>query len=452
LSLAVGYTAPEVWEATLAQLQLRITRQNFESWLRDTTGLRYEGTTLIVGTPTQLAHDWLSARMKPAILQALTAVAGPGLQVQFEVTGASQTEAPLEGRPLQPSMIPALPTPLNPRFTFATFLTGDYNRLALAAALDVCANAESPYSPLFITGPGGCGKTHLLHAIAQQACKQGQRVLLVPADKFLSEFTGAVKNRTGPAFRARYRDLDILLVDDVHFLAGKKATQAEFFQTVAALHDLGRRVVLGGDLQALSAAAGARFASQLRWGLVAEIGQPTIDERVRFLCAKSACQGVSLPEEVVHYIGLRVRSGPRDLEGAINRVLALARISDCPVDIEFAARALQPVSETPLASRPDLQPSAVIEAVCHHLNVERREVCGAKRTREASYARHISMYLLRQDAGLTYAAIAQLLGKKDHSSVVHACRQLQKQLEVSRPLKADIDAIRSALNLPTAAA
>ncbi len=442
MSLAVGHSAPEVWEATLGQLLLRVTRQNFDSWLRNTAGLRFDGTTLIVATPTPLARDWLSTRMKSVIQQALTTVAGPGLKLDFEVQEAETSPA---AEALQPAMIPAHPTPLNPRFTFASFLPGNHNRLALLAAYDVCGNAESPYSPLFLTGAAGSGKTHLLHAIAAKAQKDGLRVLLVAAEQFLSEFTSAVKNRTGPAFRARYRELDILLVDDVHNLVGKKATQAEFFQTVAALHDLGRRAVLAGDQQAITTGAGARFASQLRWGLVAHIEEPSTEDRIGFLFARTSCQGVTLPEEVLHYIALRVRSGFRDLEGAVNRVLARARISNEPVTIDFAAKALQPLSEVALNAKPELRPGDVIEAVCCHLHVQARDVCSSKRTRDATYARHISMYLLRQEAGLTYTAIAQLMGKKDHSTVVHACRQLELELEMSSGLRADIDAVRAAL-------
>jgi chromosomal replication initiator protein len=440
----VGYSAPEVWEATLGQLLLRVTRQNFDSWLRNTTGLRYDGRTLIVGTPTELARDWLSTRMKAVIEQALITVAGPGLKFDFEVQEAPA--APATDTPLQPAMIAQPATPLNPRFTFARFLPGPHNRLALLAAIDVKSNAESPYSPLFLTGGSGSGKTHLLHAIAHAALQEGQRALLVTAEQFLSEFTSAVRNRTGAAFRARYRDLDILLVDDVQGLVGKKATQSEFFQTVSELRDLGRRVVLAGDQQAIATSAGARFASQFHWGLVAEIGNPAIEDRMGFLVSRSVCQGVSVPDEVLHYIALRMRSNLRDLEGALNRVLALARISQEAVTIDFAARALHPFSDPVTCPQPELRPPAILEAVCRHLGVSLQELSGAKRTREITYARHLAMYLLRQDAGLTFQTIAQTLGRKDHSTVVHACKQLEMQMELTPALKADLDAVRACLD------
>ncbi len=449
MPLAVGHSAPEVWEATLGQLLLRITRQNFDSWLRSTSGLRFDGTTLIVATQTELSRDWLSTRMKAVIQQTLTSVAGPGLKVSFEV----QPAPPVPGEvALQPAMIPAPATPLNPRFSFASFLPGSHNRLALVAALDVCDSCESPYSPLFLAGQSGSGKTHLLHAIADRACRAGQRVLLVTGEQFLGEFTGAVRNRTGAAFRARYRDLDILLVDDVQILMGKKATQAEFFQTVAALHDLGRRIVLAGDQRAITTGAGARFASQLHWGLVATIEEPALTDRVDFLLAKTVCQGVTLPPEVLQYVAVRIRSSLRDLEGALNRVLALARISNEPLTIDFAARALRLPGEESSNQGPEVKPDQVVRVVCQLLGVPETALSGSARTREATYARHIAMYVMRRDGGLTYASIAQTLGRKDHSTVVHACKQLELELEVSPGLRADLDAIRSNLGISSTAA
>ncbi|HXH22265.1 MAG TPA: chromosomal replication initiator protein DnaA [Dehalococcoidia bacterium] len=447
MALAAGLSAPEIWDQALGQLLLRVTRQNFDSWLRNTTGLRYEGRTLIIGTPTELARDFLATRMRSVIHQALTAVAGPGLRFDFEVRGE---DARCLTTPLQATMLPSPLAPLNPRFTFATFLPGSHNRLALVAALDVTDNSESPYSPLFITGGPGSGKTHLLHAVAERAAKQGLRVVLVTAEQFLSDFTGAVRNRTGAAFRSRYRDLDILLVDDVQALTGKRATQNEFLQTVTELRDLGRRVVVAGDLQVASN-GNARFISGFQWGLIAEIAEPSMDDRIRFLFAKTACQRVSIPDEVLHYVALRIRSNLRDLEGALNRLVAVAHISDEPITIDFAARALKPLTEPVSPSSPrEVQPAKVLQAVCDHLGISLEDLAGRKRTRSITYARHLAMYLLRQDAGLTFQTIAEALGRGDHSTVVHACKQIEAQIKLTPALQADLDAVRTTLGLLTA--
>jgi chromosomal replication initiator protein len=443
LSIAPPATAQQLWEATLSQLLLRVTRQNYDTWLRSTAGIRYEGTTLVVAAASDLACDWLSTRMRSVITQAVATVAGPGLTVRFEPGEGFGRDGPT---PLQPSLLPRSQTPLNPRFTFASFMESDFNRLAITAGHDIAAEDECPYSPLFITGSSGNGKTHLLHAIAHEASSNGHRTLLVSAEQFLNEFTTAIRSKSGAAFRARYRELDLLLVDDVHVLIGKKATLNEFYQTVAGLNDLGRRVAVAGDPSAMAAEA-ERFQSHLRWGLVAPIEQPSPQDRVRFVEAKARAQGMELPEEVQHYLALRVKSSIRDLEGAVNRVTALARISLEHVSIDFTAKALQPVTVLIHSEKPTVAPTDLLQAVCRHLSLSPEEICSQKRERSLTYARHLAMYLLREDGGMTYAAIARLLGKKDHSTVVHACTQLLRELPSSPSIRADIDAIRASLHI-----
>ena len=445
MSVSLASTAPQLWEATLGQLLLRVTRQNYDTWLRSTVGLRFEGdATLVVAAANDLAADWLATRMHLVIAQAIGAVAGPAVSVRFEPSDAPRCG---ERPALQPSLLPHLSMSLNPRYTMGSFLESAFNRLALTAARDLSAG-DGSYSPLFITGAPGSGKTHLLHAIAHEAAARSVRFMLAGAEKFLSEFTSAVRNRNNAAFRARYREVDLLLIDDVHLLLGKKATLNEFYLTIAGLQDEGQHVAVAGD-PILMTSEVSRFRGPLRWGLVAPIEQPSTEERLRFVVERATQQGVQLPEEVHHYLALRVRSSIRDLEGAVNRVAALARISRDPIDIDFVAKALTPVSAAPAQQqRQPLPPGDLVETVCRHLNLEPEAIKSQKRNRELTYARHIAMYLLRNEADLTYSAIAQLLSRKDHSTVVHACSQLHKELPYSPTLRADIDAIRAALHTP----
>ena len=442
---SIRESAPQIWEATLGHLLLRVTRQNYDTWLRNTAGLRFEETTLVVVAPNELACDWLSTRMRSVVAQALTAVAGPGLKVRFEPPNEAMPSCLMPAE-LQPSLLPRLTMPLNPRFTFSSFLPGEFNKMAYIAAVDVANGAGSPYSPLYITGPSGSGKTHLLHAMAHEAYASRVQVMMATAEQFVSEFTSAIRNRTGAAFRARYRETAMFLLDDAHQLLGKKATLNEFYQTLAALHDQGSMVAIAGEATGLNANDNERFQSQLRWGLVATIGSPTIEDRIRFIEAKTATLGTDLPEEVQHYLALRVRSSIRDLEGAINRVTALARISTEPMTIDFAARALQPIHPVAGEAPRQIAPSALLQAVCDHLNIGIGEITGARRNRELTHARHVAMYLMRQDAGMTFAAIARLLGKKDHSTVVHACGSIEREIGQSPTLRADLDAIRAIIH------
>jgi chromosomal replication initiator protein len=210
--------------------------------------------------------------------------------------------------------------------------------------------------------------------------------------------------------------------------------------------------VVTGDMQAATCDAMARFQGHLAWGLVAHMDTPDTEDRMCFVRTRSRCQGAQLPDEVIHYLALRVRTSIRDLEGAVNRVVALGRISDEPMSIDLAAKALQPVSATPLHTRPSVQPTDLVDAVCRYLSVSPADVSSQKRDRALTYARHLTMYLLRRDAGLTYSAIARLLGKKDHSTIVHACSQLEKELNASPATRADIDGIRSSIRNGTTAA
>ncbi|HEX5370074.1 MAG TPA: DnaA/Hda family protein [Dehalococcoidia bacterium] len=446
MSAALPANAQQVWEATLGQLMLRVTRQNYDTWLRHTVGKEFEGTTLVVAAANDLACDWLSTRMRSVVLQSLTAVAGPGLRVRFEPT--EPVVMSNAGEPMQPSLLPRHQhAPLNPRYTFATLYEGGFNRLALTAARAITSQDSGYYSPLFVSGSSGNGKTHLLNAIAHEAAAQGIAFLMVSGEQFLSEFTTSIRNRGGAAFRARYHEADLLLVDDAHFLIGKKATLNEFYQTVAGLQDRGHRIVVSGDLSAMNGDA-ARFTGHLRWGLVAAIEAATVEDRARFVEMKANVQGIDLPDEVTHYLALRVKTSLRDLEGAVNRVIALARISlDPAITLDLAAQALQPFSEAGFNDEHRVEPAELVSAVARRLCVTPVEITGPKRDRALTYARHVAMYLLRHDLGMTYAAIAQLLGKKDHSTVVHACNQLTRDLEGSPELRADVDAVRTALNI-----
>jgi len=431
------YSAPQLWDSILSQLVLRVSRQNFENWLKDTRGLRFEGTTLVVGAPSDLAADWLGSRLRSVVSQVAKSTLGPGLSICYEAQNGTRSAA--EEDALQPNLLPELPTPLNPRYTFGSLFIGEFNRYAAAAAREVVDATESACSSLLIVAPAGCGKTHLLHAAAHDAQRRGERVLLVNAEQFLGDFASASRQKSWPAFRARYRGVDLLLVDDIHVLNGKIATQAEFHQTVVALQDSGRRII--ATCEAPSTPLPATAA---RWSLVVRIDALSTQDRIGFVEHRAGQQGISLPEPVTHYVALR-RTGVRDLEGAFNQVASLARISGEPITIDLAAKAMHPFSRPPAQAPLQHPPAAIIEAVCDHFGVTPAALRGLKRTRAISHARHVAMYLLRQDSGLTHSAIAGLLAKKDHSTVVYGCSAIEKGLSASPEVRADIDTIRADL-------
>ena len=426
---------------------LRVTRQNYDTWLRSTMGCHYEGTTLIVKTGSDLACDWLSTRMRSVIAQSLTAVAGGGVSVRFE---PNEMPAPVADEPRQPPLLPRMEAPLNPRFTFDSFLEAGFNQLALRSAREVL-DGEGRYSPLLITGAVGSGKTHILHALAHDAAKMRVPFILVGAERFMNDYNTAVQKKDVPAFRSRYRDAEMLLIDDIHLLLGRKATLNELVQTIRSLADRGHIVVVTSDPSRAPANEAERVHNQPFWGLQTHIDLPSVEDRGRFIAAKLVQQGITVPDEVKQYLALRIRTNIRDLEGAVNRLTALAKISHAELNIEFASRALEPFS-TPAKDNVVPTPMRLLEAVCQHLGVSLDQLRSAGRARDLAYARHLAMYLLRGESQLTFAAIAQLLNKKDHSTVVHACNQIATQLGVSTSVRADIDAVKSLLTATNTAA
>jgi chromosomal replication initiator protein len=444
LSFDPRFSAPQLWESILGQLLLRVSRQNYDNWLKDTAGLRFEGTALVVGTPSELACDWLATRLRNVVSHAAKSTLGPGITIRYEAMSKSEERSPT-GDALQPILVPEQPRPLNPRFTFASLVEGNFNRFAVATARELLDDHASSASPLLVVAPPGCGKTHLLHAIAHEAQARGERFLLVNAEQFLGDYATASRLKSWPEFRARYRGADLLLVDDIQALSGKTATQAEFHQTLVALQDSGRRVIV----TASDSECGAP-ATRTRWAIVAQIAAPSVADRVNFVQVRAAAQGISIPDAVVQYIALQ-KTNVRDLEGAFNQVTSFARITGEPITVDFAARAMHPFSR-PAHRTPILHPpAAILEAVCSHFDLSVDDLRSAKRTRAITHARHVAMYLLRQDASLTHKSIAQLLVKKDHSTVVYACGSVEKALRDSPELRSDIDSIRTLLTQSTAA-
>ena len=322
--------------------------------------------------------------------------------------------------------------------------------MALRSAREVL-DGEGAYSPLFITGGAGSGKTHLLHAVAHEAARMRTPFILVGAERFMNDYNTAVRNKDVPAFRSRYRDAEMLLIDDIHLLLGRKATLNELIQTIRSLADRGHIVVVTSDPSRAPVNEAERVQGQPFWGLATHIDTPSTADRVRFIASKLDQQGVPVPDEVKQYLALRVRTNIRDLEGAVNRLTALAKISRSELTIDFAARAMEPFS-APAKDNVIPTPARLMEAVCRHLGVTCGQLQSAGRARDLAYARHLAMYLLRGEGGLTYAAIAQLLHKKDHSTVVHACNQITKELGLSPNLRADIDAVRAILHSSSTAA
>ncbi|MGH2514836.1 MAG: chromosomal replication initiator protein DnaA, partial [Ktedonobacterales bacterium] len=334
---------------------------------------------------------------------------------------------------------------LNPRYVFETFTVGTSNRLAYAAAQEVAAAPGERYNPLFIYGGVGLGKTHLLHAIGHLSRSAGLHVAYVTAERFTNEIIEAIRLRTTDLFRARYRAVDVLLVDDVQFIAGKESTEEEFFHTFNALHDVERQIVLSSDrIPQAMAHLHDRLRSRFAWGLMADIQPPDFEHRLEILRAKAEGLRITVPEEVLVSIARPECESIRALEGSLNRVIAYARMLKQPLEPRLVLSALAPLAGE-AAARRTVDASAVLAAVTRHFGVRMEELLGKSRERGVAWARQVAMYLLREETPASLLQIGQQLGGRDHTTVMHGCARVGKALAADERAREDVAALRAAL-------
>jgi len=331
---------------------------------------------------------------------------------------------------------------LHPAYTFGTFVVGTGNRLAHAACLAVAENPANAYNPLFVYGGVGLGKTHLLHAIGHATEQRGLAVLYVSSEWFTNDLIEAIRSQDTPEFRLKYRNVDVLLVDDVQFIAGKERTQEEFFHTFNTLHCAGKQIVVSCDRPPKALAAlEDRLRSRFGWGLIADIQAPDFETRVAILRAKAERAGAQVPQDVLAYIARKIPSNIRELEGALNRVLAHARLMHRPFNLETAQVALEEI----LSRSRELSADQILDAVARHYRLSREQLTGPSRARAVSVPRQLTMYLIREETRSSLPQIGELLGGRDHTTVMHGCAKIAAQIETDEQLRRDWLAIKESL-------
>lgn len=462
-------TAQRVWDAALGQLQIHVTRPNYDTWLKDTRGLRIEDGCFVVGVPTEFVKEMLGTRMRGLVSQTIGGILGSPTEVSFEIisaggngnghlanghapangngrsTSAADEMALAEASPVHSILSsPLLRQRLNPKYTFRAFVIADSNRIAAAAALAAAERPGEDYNPLFIYSSPGLGKTHLLQAIALRAGQAGRNALYVTSEQFVNDFVTSIAQSRGDEFRRRYRSVQLLLMDDIQFLAGKGRTQEEFFYTFNDLHSNGCQVVIASD-RPPSAIAGleTRLASRFQWGLVADITPPDEETRLAILLAKSREQRIDISGDVAKYLSDRAQDNIRALEGCLNRVVAYARLTRSPITLDTATKALAALTPT-IASPAD--PQALLEACSSYYNVPISAITGKSRAKQIAEARHVAMYLLREDAELALKQIGLLLGHRDHSTVIHGVQKIARALINDPRLSAQLSEIRASVS------
>ncbi len=474
--------ARQLWQAVLADLEGGISRNAFANWFANTSLSSVSDDLATVTAPHAFAASTLQARYTRQVERALGDILGRPIRVTFTTSDragmldvpAHQAEA--EAEPAPQSTGPATPprsnprkpatgsTPsgivrnrqlelaaspangLNPRLTFDTYVVGSSNRLAHAAALAVADNPGGQFNPLFVHGGVGLGKTHLLHAIGHRALEINSdlTVMYVTSETFTNDVINDIRSGRMDDFRARYRRIDILMIDDIQFIAGKESTQEEFFHTFNALYQNGKHIIISSDRPPRAIAAlEDRMRSRFEGGLIADVQSPDYEMRIAILGQKADELGIRLPSDVTEYVARKNLTNIRELEGALNRILMLAQLHQRPVSLPVAIEAL---SDSAIGLRTDASTATdVIDAVATHFGVSHQDLTGRSRRREISLPRQVAMYLMREETGTSLVDIGRTLGGRDHTTILHGIEKVQHDLGSDPELRARVTAIREAL-------
>ncbi len=447
--------AEGLWESCLDLLRRQVPEATWNSCFQSTRGMTIDDTTLVVAVPSSLVRERLEARWLPQVRHAMAAAGAAGLEVELQIRPGAAADphgAPPEAPPgsgvAAPGSQPRRPEDgegavertghqpsLNPRYTFDAFVTGASNRFAHAAALAVAETPARSYNPLFIYGVAGLGKTHLLHAVAQYVHQNypAYGVRYVSCEAFMNDFVDAIRTNTTTAFKRRYRENDVLLVDDIQFMEGKEGLQEEFFHTFNQLHGADRQIVISSDRPPRAIATlEDRLRSRFEWGLITDIQPPELETRLAILRKKAEREPTHIPDEVLEFIANHITNNIRELEGALTRVSAFASLDRAPVSVELASGVLRDILDN---SRPRvITAKVIIDATADMYDFSVEELCGRSRRRPLVTARQVGMYVCRELTDLSYPAIARAYGGRDHTTVIHAVEKIGALMKERRQI------------------
>ena len=450
----------EIWNAVLGELELTLTKANFTTWFKNTFIASFDDGKAIVCVPNTFTKAWLEKKYHASIVRALRNITSQNVrELHYRVEVKNTTPVPqliqdvveYGAYPIvqhddQQSQESRSEAGLNPRYGFDNFIVGKANELANAAAMAVAAKPGTTYNPLFIYGGSGLGKTHLLHAVGRhvQRAFPDKKVLYVTSERFTNEFIQAVRGGRINSFKETYRNADVLMVDDIQFFSGKEETQNEFFHTFNELHQADKQIVLTSDrppkdIQALE----NRLLSRFEWGMITDISSPDFETRVAILEAKARDKQAALGNEILRYIAGTIQSNIRELEGALNKILAYHQFKNTAPSLESVHTLLQ--SSIPSIPKRTITPRRLMEIVTTYYDITVDEVLGKSREQRLAFPRQIVMYLLRNEAKCSFPAIGDHLGGRDHTTAMHACSKINDLLKKDEQLKRDLSLIREKL-------
>lgn len=458
----------QLWQHVLADLRNQISAGAFENWVRNTRLTSFANDTATIAAPNAFGADTVEKRYGTQIERALSKAVGRPVAAHYVVQSAVRQDAPdhsserraeprparkvprppapeRDTRPLQPELESAAHG-LVPRLTFETYVVGSSNRLAHAAAQAIAEHPGLQYNPFFVHGGVGLGKTHLLHAVGHRALEINPELTItyVTSETFTNEVIVAIRKQQMDDFRRRYRSIDILMVDDIQFIAGKESTQEEFFHTFNALYQSGKQVIVSSDKPPRAIAKlEERMRSRFAGGLIADVQTPDFEMRTAILRSRADELRINLPDDVIEYIAHRDQANIRELEGALNKILMMSQLYNRRLTLGLAMEAL--TDSASLEQRKRATSKDVIESVAETYRVNPADLLGRKRNREIAFPRQVAMYLLREETGLSLDDVGQELGGRDHTTVMHALKKIESALETDVQLRATIMTIREQL-------
>lgn len=450
-------TPEEMWKSVLAELELSISRASFITWFQETSIADINAGVVTISVPSGFAKGWLQDKYHKPILRALRNLAGDIREVTYVVGARERPAAPPrpKPRPLPKPEVLDIPqdrlelreaadpeSGLNPRYQFENFVVGSFNEIANAAAQAVIRNPGLTYNPYFVYGGVGLGKTHLIQAIGNAVRKRSPppRIRYIPSERYMGEVVDALTSKSMNQLKERYRDLDVLIVDDIQFIARTEKMQEEFFHLFNTLYEQNKQIVISSDKPpAAIPTLEGRLRSRFEGGMIADIGEPDYETRLAILKAKLKAKNLSLPEEVLACVADTIKQNIRDLEGALNRLVLRTTMSSAPLDVEETKKILAQVAAAPQRFA---SPKKIVQVVAAFYDVLEKDLSNRSRKKEIVKPRQIAMYLLREELKCSFPFIGEKLGKKDHTTAIHAYRKIGAELAKNPVLEMELKGLR----------
>ncbi len=446
---------PTIWYSVLAEMEKTLSKPSFETWLKTTKLIDLQNDKIIVEVPNEFTRDWLKNHYNKFLSNALDKISDNRYYIHFVTpqnissknSGFSSATLPLQKT--ENNMDNALSLTckwLNPKYTFSSFVIGNGNRLAHAASLAVAEAPSRAYNPLFIYGGVGLGKTHLMHAVGHYVVSQNtsEKVKYLSSEKFTNQFINAIRDNKTELFRNKYRNVDVLLIDDIQFLAGKEQTQEEFFHTFNALHENNKQIVVSSDRPPRDIPTlEDRLRSRFEWGLITDIQAPDLETRIAILRKKSSQERIILSDDVLLFIAQKIKNNIRELEGALIRIIAFASLEDRKIDLALSEEALKDFLSP---QQRNLNSEKIIAVTASYYKISVKDIKSQRRTQNITLPRQVAMYLCRELTDLSLPKIGEEFGGKDHTTVIHAHRKITSHLTKNNTLLRQLNEIKNLLN------